>query len=194
MRVLLSHPYGQGAEGLHGAETAGDAGWQPEVAPTAAACRARLAAQEYAAIVWDLDTPGAQGLREIRRIRELAPSSVLLVTAAPGEESLAARARDEGADGYLVRTGDGVTQLLAGLALAPALGSERQAAAALRRELEWLGAEQGALLDSLPQPLLMLAAAGEIRACNRAASQVLGQPPERLLGTPLGTYLQSPPS
>jgi DNA-binding NarL/FixJ family response regulator len=193
MKVLLSHQDRQSAEKLRGEIQAGDSTWQVEMATDTEEFQARAATGEYQVVIWELSTPGAAGLRSVRQIRASAPDTVLLVTAFPGVEALAAQAVREGADAYLMQRPGWSDELIAMLGRVEGNGE-----AASREEPdpepEGEGApdEARAFLAASPRPRLVLTPTGRIEACNQAAADFTGFPMGGLLGQSFGDLLLAP--
>jgi len=85
------------------AEVLRDAGLDVTVAADGAAAIAALEAREFAVVVTDLRMPGADGLAVLRRVRELAPQTVVLVMTAHGSVETAIEALRAGAADYILK-------------------------------------------------------------------------------------------
>ena len=213
MKVLLSDQDRQSAERLQREIEAGDSAWQVEIATSTEEFETLAATGEYQVVVWELSSPGAAGLVSLRRIRAAAPGAVLLVSAFPGGEALAAQTLSEGADAYLMQRPGWSDDLLAMLAQvektgqAPApdptpLPCAPECAASLEgggewgAQPEWQGepAQQKAFLDRAPRPLLVLTPTGRIEACNQAAADLTGYSRPSLRGQAWSEFLLTPAS
>ena len=194
MKVLLSHQDRQSADRLRGEIEAWDPAWHVETATSAEEFQALAATAEYQALIWEISTPGAAGLLSVRQIRAAAPAAVLMVTAFPGVEALAAQALSEGADVYLIRRPGWSDELLAVLSQVEALCRRRREGAGLEREVRRLRDQHEAFLDSVWRPLMVLSPTGRVEACNQAAAGLTGQLRHRLVGQAFGAMLLTPAS
>ena len=192
MRVLLSDVDQQSAERLRGEIRAWDATWSVEAASSFESVLARLHENHYEVVVWELATPGAAGLLAVRQLRAAAVDSALLITAFPAAEVLAAQSLGEGADAYIIRHPDWTEKLLPLMGQASVITRRHRETTALARELEHLRAQHDALLDSLPQALLVLTPDGRIEACNQGAADLVGRSRQQLQGENLGDMLLAP--
>ncbi len=192
MKVLLTDVDRQSAERLKGEIRAWDPTWLVEIATDADEAISLIEADEYHVVIWEISTPGSAGLLTLRRIREASPYTALIVTAFPGAEALAVQSLSEGADVYLIRRPDWSRNLLTLLAQTEFLIGRHHQTEHLERELQRLRVQHEAVLDSVPQALLVLSAEGRIEACNQAAANLLGRPGERLVGESFGSLLLAP--
>jgi len=85
------------------AEVLRDAGYAVETAADGTAALAALEAHEFAVIVTDIRMPGADGLTVLRRARELAPQTVVLVMTAHASIETAVEALRSGAADYVLK-------------------------------------------------------------------------------------------
>lgn len=192
MKVLLTEVDHQSAEKLKGEIRAWDPTWLVDIATEADEAISLIEADEYQVVIWEISTPGSAGLLTLRRLREARPYTALIVTAFPGAEALAAQSLSEGADAYLIRRPDWSRNLLTILGQAEFFTRRHHQTEQLEQALQRLRVQHEAVLDSVPQPLLVLAAEGRIEACNQAAANLLGRPRERLVGNSFGSLLLAP--
>lgn len=87
-------------------------GYQPIPAATGAQAVAKAAAEGPSLILVDLGLPDLDGSEVIRRVREFAPLTPVIVVSAYGEDRTKVRALDLGADDFVVKP-FGVPELLA---------------------------------------------------------------------------------
>jgi len=85
------------------AEVLRDAGYTVHAVPDGTAALAALEEQDFAAVVTDLRMPGADGLAVLRRAREIAPQTVVLVMTAHGSVDTAVEALRSGATDYILK-------------------------------------------------------------------------------------------
>ncbi|HEY3396538.1 MAG TPA: ATP-binding protein [Armatimonadota bacterium] len=189
MNVLLSHQDRQSADRLRGEIQAWDPAWVVDIGVSAAEVLALAASGDYQAILWELATPGSAGLLTVRQLRAAAPAAVLLVTAFPGVEALAAQTLSEGADAYLISRPNWLEELTAILAQVPALLRRRHEAARLQQQLRLLREQHEAFLDSVPQALLIVSLDGRLVGGNAAAARLTGRSRRQLVGQSLSALL-----
>jgi len=85
------------------AEVLRDAGYRVRTAADGAAALAALEEDEFAVVVTDLRMPGADGLAVLRRTRELAPQTAVVVMTAHSSIESAVEALRAGATDYLLK-------------------------------------------------------------------------------------------
>jgi len=85
------------------AEVLRDAGYRVETAADGDGALAALEHQDYAVVVTDLRMPGADGLAVLRRTREVAPQTAVLVMTAHASVESAVAALRAGAADYLLK-------------------------------------------------------------------------------------------
>jgi two-component system response regulator PilR (NtrC family) len=85
------------------AEVLRDAGYTVSAAADGTAALAALDEQEFAVVITDLRMPGADGLAVLKRVRQMAPQSVVLVMTAHGSVETAVEALRAGAADYILK-------------------------------------------------------------------------------------------
>ena len=85
------------------AEVLRDAGHDVEVAGDGTAAIAAIDAREFAVVITDLRMPGADGMAVLRRAREVAPKTIVLVMTAHASIETAVDALRAGAADYLLK-------------------------------------------------------------------------------------------
>lgn len=138
------------------------------------------------AVVLDLNLPGLHGLEVLRHVKGRRPETVVVVLTGHGSEHTALQAITVGADDYLTkpyREASLVGSLQGHLRRADL----RRAA---RVDCGPPGDARGGGCEPLfveaPVALLHADHTGRIQAVNREAARLLGQPPDGLVGVPLG--------
>ncbi|MBL8228000.1 MAG: response regulator transcription factor [Bryobacterales bacterium] len=63
----------------------------------------RLGQEEWDVVLLDLNMPGRSGLESLREIKDLSPSTAVLIYTAHSEEQLGVRALRAGADGFVTK-------------------------------------------------------------------------------------------
>ncbi|HUH07603.1 MAG TPA: GGDEF domain-containing response regulator [Egibacteraceae bacterium] len=104
VRILLIEGDPAQASVLRDALTAeGDVASDVEIVDRLEPALDTLRTGNFSIVLLDLCLPGTRGLDSFVRVHAAAPDVAILVLAGPGEETLAVRAVQEGAHGYLVR-------------------------------------------------------------------------------------------
>jgi two-component system response regulator PilR (NtrC family) len=85
------------------AEVLRDAGYRVQAAADGSAALAALERDDFAVVITDLRMPGADGLVVLRRAREIAPQTVVLVMTAHGSVETAVEALRAGATDYILK-------------------------------------------------------------------------------------------
>ena len=80
-----------------------DAGYDAHTAADGAEALAAIGERNFALVVTDLRMPGADGLEVLRKVRELAPQTVVLVMTAHATLDTAVAALREGASDYALK-------------------------------------------------------------------------------------------
>lgn len=119
-------------------------------------------------VLLDLGLPDGEGLEVLHAVRSVAPRAVVVVLSGMADRRLALQAVQEGAQDYLYKPGVDLDRLDRALRYAV----ERQRAELLLEDRELF---HRAVLDSVPGPVLVVGASGEIRMVNRAWQELLGK-------------------
>jgi two-component system, cell cycle sensor histidine kinase and response regulator CckA len=148
-----------------------------------------LAERAVDLILLDLGLPDAQGLNAVRRAQAAAPGVPLVVLTGLDDESTATRALQEGAQDYLIKGQIETRGLLRALRYAierklmeEALSVEKEQ---VRRSLVQLTASEQryrTLLESAKDAIAVLTPDGIVREMNQRWVEILGLPPEQLVG------------
>ncbi len=149
-----------------------------ELAGDAAEARRKLAADEYALALCDIQMPGDSGLQLAEEIvREHPRTAVVLITGEDDPE-VALRAFEFGAHGYLVKP------FWPGQLLIAALGAIQRARleADLRDRAETLSTRLRVLLERAPVAIYMKNLEGRYVFANPVTHEIAGQPPGGLVG------------
>ncbi len=137
------------------------------------------------AVVLDLNLPGLHGLEVLRHVKGMRPETVVVVLTGHGSEHTALQALTVGADDYLTkpfREASLVRSLQGHLRRADL---QRAARADCGPPGDARGGGCEPLFFEAPVALLHADHMGMIRAVNREAARLLGQPPDGLVGVPL---------
>jgi two-component system cell cycle sensor histidine kinase/response regulator CckA len=148
-----------------------------------------LAERAVDIILLDLGLPDAQGLSAVRRAQAAAPGVPLVVLTGLDDESTATLALQEGAQDYLIKGQIETRSLLRALRYAierklmeEALSVEKEQ---VRRSLVYLTASEQryrTLLESAKDAIAVLTPDGIVREMNQRWVEILGLPPEQLVG------------
>jgi two-component system, cell cycle sensor histidine kinase and response regulator CckA len=148
-----------------------------------------LAERAVDIILLDLGLPDAEGLSAVRRAQAAAPGVPLVVITGLDDESTATRALQEGAQDYLIKGQIETRGLLRALRYAierklmeEALSVEKEQ---VRRSLVHLTASEQryrTLLESAQDAIAVLTPDGIVREMNQRWVEILGLPPEQLVG------------
>ncbi|MBL8305799.1 MAG: response regulator [Rubrivivax sp.] len=140
-----------------------------DAVPTLAEAVALLASESFDAVLLDLDLPDSLGLQTLRRVREVAGDAPVVVLTGRNEPGLRPQALAAGAEDVFDKD-EASSRLFYRAVL---YGIERNRARAEHRRLE-------ALLDAMPDAVVVVNAAGAVRYVNQAAVDLFGMPREEL--------------
>ena len=150
----------------------------------------RLAQRRPDLVLLDLGLPDSWGLGSLDSILSQSPDTPVVVLTLLGDEETPLKAVQHGAQDYLVK-GEFRGELL-GRCLRHAIERQR-AQEALRAQTDALAAGRerlSAVLDALPDAVLVLGEDRVVRFANAAAEDLLGGPERGLLGRALDLPLQ----
>ena len=153
-------------------------GARADEAQSAAEALQRLDESSYDCVLVDYYLPGEDGLGLLRRIRETAPDTPVVMFTGRGDEDVAVELMKAGAADYLPKSSLSPERLASGVRHALEV---TRAAAARRRAEEELRAEEArfrTLANVIPQLAWMADAAGERYWCNDRWFEYTGAPPD----------------
>ncbi len=140
-----------------------------DAVPTLAGAVALLSSESFDAVLLDLDLPDSLGLQTLRHVREAAGEAPVIVLTGRSEPSLRPRALAAGAEDVFDKE-EASSRLFYRAVL---YGIERNRARAEHRRLE-------ALMDAMPDAVVVVNASGAVRYVNQAAVELFGMPREEL--------------
>lgn len=143
------------------------------------------------AVLLDIAMPNMDGLEVATRLRAVAPEVKIIMLSAYSEKKMAGAALEAGADAYVEKSASHDVLFAHIARLFPAAGSLDVPAETFAADEpigpteETLGERRyRGLLDALEEGVLMVNERGDVAAANFAATQILGRPTSRLLGSP----------
>jgi PAS domain S-box-containing protein len=144
-----------------------------------------LAAKPVDAIVSDYEMPGADGIEFLRRVRTRGDTTPFIIFTGRGREVVAMQALNYGADFYLQKGGDPVSEFAELRNMIEKAVERRRAveeARALAERVEHQAQILDEILSSIPDPVLIMDADGGITYANMAGARVLGISRMAILG------------
>jgi len=155
----------------------------------------RVEGGETSCLVSDYDMPSIDGLSLLRRVREIDDRVPFLLFTGRGSEEIASEAISAGVTDYIQKGGSESFTVLAN-SVDQALSRQRaeREREAARRSLAAKDATLESLFESIPDPALVVDAAGPatpIDQLNPAFTRQFDATPERALGAPVGTVVET---
>jgi len=138
-----------------------------------------LAAALFDIILLDLGLPDAQGLEAVRRARAIAPRVPLVVLTGLDDETLAARALQEGAQDYLIKGQIETRGLLRALRYAVERKGMEEALFVVKERAQ-------VTLNCIGDAVVCTDIEGNITFLNLVAEKMTGWPWEEAVGRPMG--------
>jgi len=137
-----------------------------------------LNTRQYDAIISDYQMPGMDGIEFLKRVRASGNAVPFIIFTGRGREEIVIQALNEGADFYLQKGGEPVSQFTElGHKVRKAI-LQRSAEASIRDHER----READILNFLPDATFAIDTKGVVIAWNRAMEKMTGVPPEQVLG------------
>ncbi len=149
-----------------------------DVISSAPAALELMNTKNYYAIISDYQMPGMDGIEFLKTVRTSGNTIPFILFTGRGREDIVIRALNEGADYYLQKGGEPVSQF-AELAHKIRLAVQRRSSEASVRALERREAD---IINFLPDATLAIDMEGTVIAWNLAMEEMTGVKPSRILG------------
>ena len=149
-----------------------------ETITSAPAALRLLSETDYDAIISDYQMPGMDGIGFLKRIRTSGNTIPFILFTGRGREEVAIQALNEGADFYLQKGGEPMSQF-AELAHQINRAIQQRLAEASIRDLERREAD---IINFLPDATFAIDTNGKVIAWNRAIEEMVGVPAAEMLG------------
>lgn len=154
-------------------------------APSVDTAMAILAAKPVDAIVSDYEMPGKDGIEFLRMVRTRGDTTPFIIFTGRGREVVAMQALNSGADFYLRKGGDPLSEFAELRNMIEKAVERRRAveeARALAERVEHQAQILDEILSSIPDPVLIMDADGGITYANMAGAKILGISRMAILG------------
>ncbi|MDD1686077.1 PAS domain S-box protein [Methanoregula sp.] len=145
---------------------------------SASAAFTLLDTKNYDVIISDYQMPGMDGIQFLKTIRTSGNTIPFILFTGRGREEVVIQALNEGADFYLQKGGEPVSQFTE-LAHQIRQATQKRMAEASIRDYERREAD---IINFLPDATFAIDRSGHIIAWNRAIEEMTGIPPEAMLG------------
>jgi len=137
-----------------------------------------LNTRQYDAIISDYQMPGMDGIEFLKRVRASGNAVPFIIFTGRGREEIVIQALNEGADFYLQKGGEPLSQFTElGHKVRKAI-LQRSAEASIRDHER----READILNFLPDATFAIDTKGVVIAWNRAMEKMTGVPPEQVLG------------